>query len=57
MVVIQTAYSLCLPRGYRTGDCSLVYPLARGTGPLLSAFFAVVWLGEHPCVAGVAGAF
>ncbi len=53
---LKTAYSLCLQRGYRTGDFSLIYPLARGTGPLLSVFFAIVLLGERPSAFGVLGA-
>lgn len=46
--VLKTAYSLFLQRGYRTGDFSVVYPLARGTGPLLSTLGAIVLLGERP---------
>src|SRR5947199_10803986 len=46
--VLKTGYSLSLQRSYRTGDFSLIYPLARGTGPLLSAFGAVTILGERP---------
>src|SRR4051812_2247897 len=34
--VLKTGYSLFLQRGYRKGDFSLIYPLARGTGPLIS---------------------
>ena len=30
---LHTVYSSLLQRGYATGDLSLVYPLARGTGP------------------------
>ena len=33
---LHSAYFVLLNQGYRTGDLSLVYPLARGTGPLLS---------------------
>ena len=33
-------YFACLQRGYRDGDLSLVYPLARGTGPLLATVAA-----------------
>ena len=32
--VLHTTSFLLLQRGYRRGDLSLVYPLARGTGPL-----------------------
>lgn len=53
---LKTAYALSLQRGYRTGDFSLIYPLARGTGPLLSVLFAILLLGERPHPLGVAGA-
>ena len=53
--VLKTAYSLCLQRSYRTGDFSLIYPLARGTGPLLSTLGAVAILAERPTVVAVAG--
>ena len=45
---LQVGYFLLLQRGYRVGDVSVVYPLARGTGPLLSVLLAVVLLGERP---------
>jgi drug/metabolite transporter (DMT)-like permease len=53
---LKTAYSLFLQRSYRTGDFSLIYPLARGTGPLLSTLAAVVVLGERPTPRAIAGA-
>ncbi|HTQ98795.1 MAG TPA: hypothetical protein VMH83_02350, partial [Candidatus Acidoferrum sp.] len=34
--ILHIAYSLQLQAGYRHADLSLVYPLARGSGPLLS---------------------
>jgi drug/metabolite transporter (DMT)-like permease len=46
--VIHLAYYLVLQRGYNVGDLSLVYPLARGTGPLLSASGAMIIFGERP---------
>ena len=45
---LQVGYFLLLQRGYRAGDVSVVYPLARGTGPLLSVALAVLLLGERP---------
>jgi drug/metabolite transporter (DMT)-like permease len=39
--------SLVLQAGYRASDLSLVYPLARGSGPLLSFAGAVLFLGER----------
>ncbi len=52
---LKAAYSLSLQRAYRSGDFSLVYPLARGTGPLLAMVFAVLLLGERPHPLGLAG--
>jgi drug/metabolite transporter (DMT)-like permease len=44
--VLHMAYSLLLQAGYRISDLSLVYPIARGTGPLLSFIAATVFLHE-----------
>lgn len=46
--VFHLAYYLLLQRGYRHGDLSIVYPLARGTGPVLSTLAAILFLGERP---------
>jgi drug/metabolite transporter (DMT)-like permease len=48
--VLHTGYSLVLQAGYRTSDLSLVYPIARGSGPLLSFMGATILLGERPTV-------
>ena len=53
--VIHVGYFVCLQRGYRVGDLSLVYPLARGSGPALAAVLAVVVLGERPDLRAVVG--
>jgi len=45
---LHTVYASLLQRGYRTGDLSLVYPLARGTGPLISPIAAIALFGERP---------
>ncbi|HSN19660.1 MAG TPA: hypothetical protein VLS49_03235, partial [Usitatibacter sp.] len=55
--VIHMAYFLLLDRAYRSGgDLSIVYPLARATGPLLTIIVAVAALGERPGPTGIAGA-
>jgi drug/metabolite transporter (DMT)-like permease len=54
--VLQTAYFILLFRGYRAGDLSLVYPLARGTGPLVATIGAILLLGERPTPLAIAGA-
>src|SRR5258708_37434678 len=53
--LIKTAYALLLQRGYRHGDFSLVYPLARGTGPLLSTLAAMALFGARPTPLALAG--
>ncbi|MDQ2639962.1 MAG: DMT family transporter [Pseudomonadota bacterium] len=44
--VLHIGYSLLLQAGYRASDLSLVYPLARGTGPLVAFLAATFILGE-----------
>jgi drug/metabolite transporter (DMT)-like permease len=56
--VVHVVYFTTLLRGYRLADLTVVYPVARGTGPLLSSLGAVVWLDERlsaVAAAGVAG--
>jgi drug/metabolite transporter (DMT)-like permease len=55
--VLHAGYFVLLNQGYRAGDLSLVYPLARGTGPLLSSVAAIIFLGERPSAVALAGAF
>ena len=54
--VLHTAYYLLLDRGYRYGDLSVVYPLARATGPFLTVLFALAALGERPGTVALFGA-
>lgn len=54
--LLKTGYSLYLQRSYRAGDFSLIYPLARGTGPLLATVIAIVVLGERPSALSLMGA-
>lgn len=53
--VLKTSYSLFLQRSYRVGDFSLIYPLARGTGPFLSTVAAIVIFGERPTLLALVG--
>jgi drug/metabolite transporter (DMT)-like permease len=52
---IHLAYSLCLQRGYQVADLSVVYPVARGTGPMLSSLGAFLLLRETPTAHGLLG--
>jgi drug/metabolite transporter (DMT)-like permease len=53
--LLHVGYYGSLQRAYATGDLSVVYPLARGTGPVLSVAAAIVLLGERPSALGLAG--
>jgi drug/metabolite transporter (DMT)-like permease len=53
--ILHLAYSLCLQRGYQVADLSVVYPIARGTGPLLSSIGAFILLRETPSTQGILG--
>jgi drug/metabolite transporter (DMT)-like permease len=52
---LHVVYQLVLQRGYAEGDLNLVYPLARGSGPMLTFVVAVVFLGQRPGPVEVAG--
>jgi drug/metabolite transporter (DMT)-like permease len=53
--VVHTFYFIALLRGYRKADLTVVYPLARGSGPLLSSLVAIVFLGEQLSALGALG--
>jgi len=53
--LLHTVYYIVLLRGYRKADLTVVYPLARGSGPLLSSLAAIVLLGEQISALGLAG--
>ena len=53
---LHVAYFMLLDRGYRSGDLSIVYPIARGTGPLITVLCAVLLLHEQPSAVAVGGA-
>ena len=46
--VLHLLYFIVLQVGYRKADLSVVYPMARGTGPFLSAIGAVLFFRERP---------
>ena len=55
--ISHLVYFNVLLRGYRLSDLTVVYPVARGTGPLVSAFGALLLLGETMHWTGVLGVF
>ena len=52
---LHILYTESLLRGYRSADLSIVYPLARGSGPLLAFAGAIPLLNERFTVISVAG--
>ncbi len=48
-------YIHALLAGYRAADLTVVYPVARGTGPLVASLGAVLLLDEHLGALGLAG--
>ncbi len=52
---LETAYLLLLSTAYRRGDISAVYPIARGTAPLLAVAVGLAVLGERLSTAQLAG--
>ena len=53
--ILHVAYFVVLLRGYRVADLTVVYPLARGSGPLISSLVAVMFLGEQISTLGAVG--
>jgi drug/metabolite transporter (DMT)-like permease len=55
-VGLQTLYFATLTAGYRAGDLSLVYPIARASGPLLAMIGAIAIFAERPTPVAIGGA-
>ena len=53
--LLHVGYFIVLLRGYRQADLTVVYPLARGSGPLLSSMVAIAFLGEEISSLGLVG--
>lgn len=54
--VLHLVYFNVLLRGYRASDLTVVYPVARGSGPLMSVVGALLLLGEPLTAGGALGA-
>jgi drug/metabolite transporter (DMT)-like permease len=53
--ILEAIYFALLSGAYARGDLSLVYPIARGTAPVLSVFVGIVFLGERLGPTGAIG--
>lgn len=55
--VLHLLYAVTLQKGYRIGDFSLIYPIARGIGPMLIALAAFFLFKEELNLLGKLGIF
>ena len=53
--VIHLLYFAALIESYRTGDLGQVYPMARGSAPLMTAIVSAAFVGEHLSLLGWSG--
>lgn len=53
--VLHSIYFILLNKGYRVGNLSIIYPLARGTGPLFSTMIAIIILKESASLVAIIG--
>ncbi len=53
--LLHTAYFLLLTRGYRSGDLSLVYPLARCSAPVITVILSLAIYSRIPFPYQIAG--
>lgn len=54
-VAIHVFYNLLLMRSYRYGEFGQVYPLARGTSPLVVTILAAIFVRERPTLPQIGG--
>jgi drug/metabolite transporter (DMT)-like permease len=54
-IIVEVAYARLITLGYENGDLSQVYPIARGTPPLLIAIFGALFIGERLPLLGYVG--
>ena len=55
--VLHLVYFIVLQKGYRSAELSVVYPLARGSAPLISFIAAIVFLHEQLKLSSATGLF
>lgn len=53
--ILHLLYFVALQVGYKKADLSVVYPVARGAGPLFSVAGAVILLNERPGLMAICG--
>jgi len=53
--IFEALYFFAIANAYKTGDLSIVYPLARGLAPMLLLIWAITILNETPSLVGISG--
>lgn len=53
--VFEAGYFVAIALAYRGADLSLVYPLARGTAPVLLLLWSLIFLNETLTIGGILG--
>ncbi len=53
--ILRLSYFVILQTGYRKADLSVVYPLARGSGPLFATVGAILFIHETPNIYSLSG--
>lgn len=53
--LMHAGYFLMLQKSYMYGDLSIVYPVTRGLGPIVSVVLAIIILNERPAFPSVLG--
>ncbi|HUL87860.1 MAG TPA: DMT family transporter [Pseudolabrys sp.] len=56
-IVVHLVYFAALIESYRTGDLGQVYPIARGSAPLMTATATTIFVGERLSTIGWSGIF
>jgi drug/metabolite transporter (DMT)-like permease len=54
-ILIHVVYMYALSQAYRFGDLGLVYPIARGVAPTISAIGAALFVSEIPGLTALSG--
>ena len=52
-ILLHTGYCLFLSHAYNQGDFGQIYPLARGSAPLLAMVLSAMLLGDYPGYGGL----
>lgn len=53
--LMHIGYAMLLQTGYRRADLGVVYPVARGVGPVLTILISIAFFGERPEIAALIG--